>query len=395
MMKNVNAALSTVLLSGLMACGADPEAPPVSYQEFLLNWYADYDDGEGIDYLSQSDTWERDLGDDVKYDALLDAAYGPHGERTTMDVYIPAGAESAPVVMFVHGGGFRSKDKDDVLDKGRLPIVGRFLEEGFAVASINYRFRSDGLEDTETDPDWDCPGTLDDGCRLDVIYRDGARAVQYLRYRSEELNIDPDRIGAWGRSAGSQIVTWVGLVPDLAMANHEDPVLQQSTRLQAIGHTNSQATGPSHLWPALITFPQTTEDCDPLDLWDRLAEFNGETGYNQSLQSTIADLDSAAGQDLMRVVDFLEAMDADDPPFITTSPVEDLTCEELTALSDKDLSGKMLHHPRHGEPLYERCQDEGLQTCEKVTAVEDTFSETSDAYQNDEEQLRLFMIDTL
>lgn len=401
-MKNVSAALSAVLLSGLMACGTDTEsraddsgALTASYQEFLLDWYADYDAGAELDYLSQSDTWERDLGDDVKYDALLDAAYGPHGERTTMDVYVPAGAESAPVVLFVHGGGFRSKDKDDVLNEDRLPVVGRLIADGFAVASINYRFRSDGLEKTETEPDWGCSGTLEDGCRLDVIYRDGARAVQYLRYRSEDLKIDPDRIGAWGRSAGSQIVTWVGLVPDLAVADHEDPVLQQSTRLQAVGHANSQATGPSHLWPELITFPQTTEDCDPLELWGRLAEFNGETGYNQSLQSTIEDLDSAAGQDLMRVVHFLEAMDADDPPFITTSPVQDLTCEDLTALSDEDLSGKMLHHPRHSEPLYQRCQDEGLQVCEKVTAVEDTFSGTSDAYQDDEEQLRLFMIDTL
>ena len=203
-MKNVN----VVLLSGLMACGADTDsraddsgASPVSYQEFLLNWYADYDAGEGLDYLSQSGTWERDLGDDVKYDVLLDTAYGPHGERTTMDVYVPAGAESAPVVLFVHGGGFRSKDKDNVLSKDRLPIVGRFIAEGFAVASINYRFRSDGLEETETEPDWGCSGTLEDGCRLDVIYRDGARAVQYLRYRSEELKIDPDRIGAWGHPA--------------------------------------------------------------------------------------------------------------------------------------------------------------------------------------------------
>ena len=407
-MNSANLALKGCVTSVLLACSGGQEPgldtadtdsglQPLTYQEFLLDWYADYDAGQGLEYLDQTGEWERDQGDSVTYDVLRDAAYGPHGERTTMDVYLPTGAENAPVVVFIHGGGFRSKNKDNLLDDNeRIQVAGRFLQAGFAVASINYRYRSDGLEETVLEPDWECSGESDeDGCRLDVIYRDGARAVQYLRYRSEELKIDPDRIGAWGRSAGGQIVTWIGLVPDLAVADHEDPVLRQSTSLQAIGHTNSQVTGPSHLWPEHVSFA-SSGDCEMEDLWDRLRVIKGETGYNQSLQSTLQDLDdTSAGQDLIRVVHFLDAMGPEDPPFLTSSPVRDYTCEELMQMSDDDFQGSVLHHPRHSEPLMERCEEVGVGTCEKITALGNTFSDDEDGYKEEEELMRQFMVEWL
>lgn len=301
-----------------------------------------------------------------------------------MDIYLPeSSGEARPVVLFIHGGGFRSKDKTDVTE--RADVVAEYLAEGIAVASINYRFRANDLSETVVDPPWDCKGTVadNDGCRLDIIYRDGARAVQYLRHRSADLNLDPDRIGAWGRSAGSQIATWVALVPDLAVADHPDPVLRQSTRLQAVGHGNSQATGPSHLWPNLIELPfdSTSSDCETEALWRRLGDDDdtGEgDGYNDALQSTIADLENTPeGQDLMRVVHFLELMDADVPPFITAGPVQDLTCEQLEAITDVDeLKGKLVHHPRHSDPLYARCLEvKDASGCAIVTAVQDSYTD--------------------
>lgn len=387
----------------LVACGpsdsVDTGAPvePETYQEFLLNWYADYDADQSTDYLDAADVWDDGIEGPVAYDVLRDAAYGPHGERTTMDVYVPRSAEGPmPLVIFIHGGGFRAKSKEDLLgNDNREQLVLDYLSEGVAVASINYRFRADGGTDTVVEPDWNCTGVLSDGCRQDVIYRDGARAVQYLRYRSGELGIDPDRIGAWGRSAGSQIVTWIGVVPDLAVVDHPDPVLRESTRLQAIGHSNSQATGPSHRWPDLVTFRSEGAECDQAALWERLASINGETGYVQSLQSRIEDLTSPHGQDLLRVVDFLEAMDESLPPLMTSGPVPDLSCEQLMDLSDEDLQGKMVHHARHSEPVIQRCELVGAEVCHVVTELQDSFSGTTDAYKQDEQQVQQFMLDTL
>ncbi|MCO4747657.1 MAG: alpha/beta hydrolase [Proteobacteria bacterium] len=344
----------------------------------MLDWYAEYDAEEPLSYLDEEGSLETVTYNGTDYEVLRDAHYGPHGERTSMDVFLPpTGPTAAPVVMFIHGGGFRAKDKTDI--GGRESVVVGYLEQGIAVASINYRFRSDGGSETVVEPAWDCKGTAadNDGCRLDVIYRDGARAVQYLRYRSEDLNLDPTRMAAWGRSAGSQIATWVALVPDLAVADHPDPVLRESTRLQVVGHTNSQVTGPSHLWPDLVEIQpaDASSTCDNVALWMRLGE-EEPTGYNDALQSYVDDLyDSPGGQDLLRIVDFLELLDADAPPFITTSPVRDHTCEQLTAMSDDELRGNLVHHPRHGEPLYQRCLDEnGPSECAIVTDVQDSFT---------------------
>lgn len=461
-MKTINIWLNVLLASGLVACGGDKEvdmdsavtgdepdsdesdtgdpdvdAPPVSFQEFLLDWYADYDQGEGTDYLSDEGTLEEGLSFPVDsgvvhFDRWSDVAYGPHGLRTMMDIYLPAGVDSAPVVVFIHGGGFGSKDKSEItldsahIDEPRSVVAARYLEAGFAVASINYRFKRkvdcetypDACE-TIVDPSWDCAGAADEtGCRLDVIYRDGARAIQYLRYRSEELSLDPDRIGAWGSSAGSQIVAWIGLVPDLAMSGHPDPVLRESTHLQAIGHRNSQVTGASFLWPDSITFKQDDDGCDQLSVWEMLAEANGERGYNEAMQLDMADVTDPGralhqhAQDLTRVVHFLDALDAEDPPLITTSPVNDLSCEQLRALGEAatapgatddaitNFQGKMVHHPRMSEPLHQRCLEQGLSSCDIITAFEDSYTgipvDASDAgFRSDEDWLRQYMIATL
>lgn len=325
---------------------------------------------------------------------VQDAHYGPHGERTTMDILLPRASDAPfPVVLFIHGGGFRGKDKSDLA--GRPEVVADYLSQGIAVATINYRFRAEGLEDTVTEPDWDCvgAGTGSEGCRLDVIYRDGARAVQYLRYRSDALDLDPTRIGAWGRSAGGQIATWVGIVPDLAVPDHPDPVLRESTRLQAVGHTNSQATGPSFLWEDLIELPTSTGECDLGDLEDPESD-----DYVQSLQATITHLTTTSeGQDLVRVVDFLSLLEPGIPPLITSSPVRDWTCEELQALSLEDRLGKLLHHPRHSEPIYARCLEQvGPDGCAIVTDVQDSFTEEVELdLSEDERHAAAFLIQNL
>lgn len=364
-------------------------------QDFLLDWYSEYDAEQSTGYLDDLGSLGTEELNDEEYEVRRDMPYGPHGERTTMDVYLPQNITSAtPVVLFAHGGGFGSKDKMDILGDGteqsRSPILAAYLEKGIAVASINYRFKS--KEVTENmDRDWNCSGLVggSDGCRLDVIYRDGARAVQYLRYRSDLLNIDPERIGAWGSSAGSQITTWVALVPDLAVADHQDPVLRESTRLHAVGHRNSQATGPSYMWPEIIEFEQDdqeSEDCDQLDLWERLSSDEEEqVGYNDALQASVEYLKTNPnGQDLVRVVHFLNMFDANIPPFIFSTPVPDFTCEELTAMSDEQVQGKMMHHPRHLEPLYQQCIEvKGEEGCSIVSDIQDTFSNEDDAWKQD------------
>ncbi len=335
----------------------DDEPGPVDpHQAFLLDWYADYDADYGMNYLDETGTPGTIDGENGEtYDILLDAAYGPH-TRTVMDLFFPKDAtEATPVVMYVHGGGFLGGDKEKLIDQ-KWSVAEAYLEAGFAVASISYRLKPETEQDARNAPrpDGDCARGDGGGCRLDYIYRDGARAVQYLRHRSEELNLDPNRIGVWGGSAGGQIITWIGTAPDLAVADHEDPVLRQSTRVQAIGHVTSQLSANTpNVWRENLPF--SDEFFDFID---------GASDYNQAFMMSDEDLEfSDLGKDLSRVVNFLDAMTEDDPPFITANNGGDHSEEWLLNENNDNGRSQFTHHPRHSDPLFEKCQSLGME-CE-------------------------------
>ena len=93
-----------------------------------------------------------------------------------------------PLVIWIHGGGWRSGDKG-----GDHPAKG-LLNKGFAVASINYRLTGS----------WAWPAQL----------QDCLAAVKYLRSNAKRLGIDPNRIGVWGSSAGGHLAAMLGVLSD-------------------------------------------------------------------------------------------------------------------------------------------------------------------------------------
>ena len=62
-------------------------------------------------------------------------------------------------------------------------------------------------------------------------FHDSARAIQFIRSKAKDWNIDPKRIAATGGSAGAGISLWLGFHDDMADPKSDDPVLRQSTRL--------------------------------------------------------------------------------------------------------------------------------------------------------------------
>src|SRR5436305_5451452 len=69
-----------------------------------------------------------------------------------------------------------------------------------------------------------------------------ARAIQFLRSKAGEWNIDPKRIACTGGSAGAGISLWLAFHDDLADPQSADPVARQSTRLSCAMPTNMQCT---------------------------------------------------------------------------------------------------------------------------------------------------------
>lgn len=168
---------------------------------------------------------------------LANEKYGTN-ERNVLDLWKAKGDKPTPLVIFIHGGGFRMGSKDQI----PAPLIQKCLEAGISVASISYRL-------TEVAP---YPAQM----------QDGARAIQYLRHRAKEFNLDPKRFAATGGSAGAVISLWLAFHDDLADEKAEDPVLRQSTRIICALGTAAQCSydprwikknigGKAHEHPAL------------------------------------------------------------------------------------------------------------------------------------------------
>lgn len=142
---------------------------------------------------------------------VRDARYGPH-ERHTVDLWITKASKPAPLVVFIHGGGWNGGDKSGV----PAELLALLRSREFSVASINYRYTSIAK----------APGPL----------HDAARAVQFLRSQAHAWKLDAARIGAYGVSAGGCSALWLAYHDDLADPSSSDPVMRKSSRVQvAVG----------------------------------------------------------------------------------------------------------------------------------------------------------------
>jgi acetyl esterase/lipase len=146
-------------------------------------------------------------GQQAVHPTLKDVSYGDH-KAQAVDVYLPKSDKPTPVMIHIHGGGWRGGSKQ------RVPsFLKRAVAEGWlAVVSVEYRFTNVAVHPAQTN---DC-----------------LRAVQFVRSKAKEWNIDPTRLGATGGSAGGHLTMFVATHDDLADPDSVDPVARQSSRVQ-------------------------------------------------------------------------------------------------------------------------------------------------------------------
>jgi acetyl esterase/lipase len=140
----------------------------------------------------------------------LNVEYVPGGhERQKLDIYLPdqeTYTKPVPMVVWIHGGAWRAGDKENC--RSRV-----FLEDGYAAASINYRLSHHAI----------FPAQIED-CKA---------AIRYLRANAKKYNIDPERIGVWGSSAGGHLVALLGTTSDVKGFD-KDSNLHVSSKVQAV-----------------------------------------------------------------------------------------------------------------------------------------------------------------
>lgn len=119
---------------------------------------------------------------------------GTDNPRQKLDLYLPkkrATDKPLPVVVFIHGGGWRAGDKSSGAGN-----VSRFVASGdYAGVSVGYRLTNEAQ--------W--PAQIHD-CKA---------AIRWIRGNAKELNLDPDKIAVWGSSAGGHLVSMLGTSGDV------------------------------------------------------------------------------------------------------------------------------------------------------------------------------------
>ncbi len=132
-------------------------------------------------------------------------SYGPH-ERNVLDFWRAAGTGPRPLLIYIHSGGWTGGDKFQEGNPQRM-----WLAQGVSYAAINYRLTTDAP--------------------LPAPVHDAARAIQFLRSKAREWNIDSRRICLTGGSAGACTAMWLACHDDLADPRATDLVLRESTRV--------------------------------------------------------------------------------------------------------------------------------------------------------------------
>ncbi|WP_395748018.1 carboxylesterase family protein [Prosthecobacter sp.] len=170
---------------------------------------------------------------------LANVPYGTH-ERQVMDFYKAESSKPTPLLFFVHGGGWVAGDKSGV---GELETC---LKAGISVVSINYRYSWQAqLAGVMPPVQWPL--------------EDAARALQFVRSKAAEWNIDKQRIGASGGSAGACSSLYLAFHDDMADPKSSDPISRESTRL----------------WCAAVSGAQTSLDPKQLKEWTPNSRYGG------------------------------------------------------------------------------------------------------------------------
>lgn len=95
-----------------------------------------------------------------------------------------------PVILFVQGSAWTSPNLNY-----EIPMLSRYAEEGFAVATVTHR-------------------SIADGFPFPAFLEDVKCAVRFLRAHAAQYALDPERIAAFGTSSGGHTVCMLGLTGD-------------------------------------------------------------------------------------------------------------------------------------------------------------------------------------
>jgi acetyl esterase/lipase len=156
---------------------------------------------------------------------IADLPYADKSPFEKLDLYLPSDQRNpAPLVIWIHGGGFQVGDKRSMprrdygpppklLGPGgpfqiQVPDVAALTAKGYAVVSLNYRLiykTGEHIYKAAT-----------------AGFQDGKSAVRFLRANAAKYNLDSNKFAVWGDSAGGYMAAMLGVTGDQA-TKFDDP----------------------------------------------------------------------------------------------------------------------------------------------------------------------------
>jgi acetyl esterase/lipase len=122
-----------------------------------------------------------------------DLAYASASATQILDLYLPTtGSGPFPVVINIHGGGFKFGDKGMLSEATGTAL----LDAGYAVASINYRFSGEAV--------------------FPAAVQDAKAEVRFLRANAAQYNLNPEKMAVLGQSAGGNLAAMVGVTGNIS-----------------------------------------------------------------------------------------------------------------------------------------------------------------------------------
>jgi acetyl esterase/lipase len=157
-------------------------------------------------------------------------------QKLILDLFLPdqKSSEPLPVLIYIHGGGWWEGDKS-LCRKNieKRQGIDKIIQRGYALACINYR--------------------LSDRALFPAQIQDAKTAVRWLKQNANQFNLNPNKIGAWGESAGGHLSALLGTSAGVKELEGNPINPQFSSRIQAVVNLY----GPTDLTKVPPAFEET------------------------------------------------------------------------------------------------------------------------------------------
>jgi hypothetical protein len=341
-MKTAFAFLCVLLTVCLSTEAADEKPSAESKGAHILKKYPDADlNGDG--QLTREEFKEYRASQDRSQDknkkdqqtkiapTQANVSYLAHPSNV-IDFYKAKSKKPTPMVLYIHGGGFRGGSKNGISQETLKELLGA----GISVAAVEYR--------------------LIGVAPLPTAHYDCARAIQFIRSKAKEWNFDKTKVGAFGGSAGAQLSMWLAFHDDMANPKSKDPIERESTRLSCVATSGGQATMDLNWW---------IENIPGYDAPHR----DPNESYRTTNKRRIAMI--------VEEISVINHLTKDDPPMFMRykqhpdDPVPD---------DPKEASGWSVHHVQFGIALKEKADGLGIEADLKYPGSVNKYESEADFF---------------